>query len=877
MKQHLSAQVAAKSYRPFVLKAFVATLASAGILSGPLAWAQSAPIPAVKDEKPAQEVDVVVVTGVRRAAETAQQIKKDSDQVIDSIVADDIGKFPDTNVAQTLARVTGIQVSRDAGEANSVLIRGLPGIATLLNGREVFTTVGRFIQLQDIPSAMLQRIDVYKSQGADLVEGGIAGVVDVRTNRPFDFAGFTLAANGRSDYGERSKTNDPNINMLVSNRWKTQYGEFGALLGLSYVQNRYREERSFNIEPTPQGGTLTGPFVMGLQAISGDRKREAENFALQWRPNATVEIYAEGLSTHFRNTFETDFFVGLPFLGGSITTTRIPGTNQAQTISSRNTFTIDSTQANQQKNLTQQFAFGGRWDVSQNLRLTSEVAHTSSKFRFANPILDTNTTVPVVNVDTNRNGAAFLQYTGQDMTDPRNFALFQLFDRYGTDNGSSTEVRADAIYGADNMGIFKELSTGFRVASRKVDSIKSFEGAAGAPFGAINAASISGLSCVSPELAGNYGLARWYTPCASFLLNNTAVIRQAVTGSAAAKPLDPGSLFKDTEKSVAVYGKAKIATELGGIPIDGVLGVRVIKTDEDLEGNNLLTNGKYVAAPNSSSNTDVLPSASFRFHLRTDLIARLSLGKTITRPDFAQLNPGAAYISAGPTVRATATGGNPNLKPVTGRNIDGSIEWYFAPASALSATVFQHYFDGYILSRAEQETFGGINFLVTRPYNANDGYLQGAEVGYQQFFDKLPGVFSGLGLQANATYTRGETTSSTDPTLANKAFPGLSKLSYNIVGLYEKNGWSARLAYNWRSKFVAQYNYANSGLDLTVAPISTLDGSLSYRITPNLSLTLDGNNLLDFKYKDYFSDPSVYPRDLRRNERRVGVGINWKM
>ena len=125
-------------------------------------------------------------------------------------------------------------------------------------------------------------------------------------------------------------------------------------------------------------------------------------------------------------------------------------------------------------------------------------------------------------------------------------------------------------------------------------------------------------------------------------------------------------------------------------------------------------------------------------------------------------------------------------------------------------------------------------------------------------------------------------TSSTNPSLEGKDFAGLSKYSYNLVGLYEKGGVSARLAYNWRSKFVQVYNDrpGNAGTaparDLIAAPMSTLDGSISYKFTPNLSLNLTGTNLLNYKYQDYWTDPAIYPRDTRRYDRTVGLSLAWR-
>ena len=127
----------------FTLKALVASLIGAGMLTATAAWSQEV------TSTDATTTNVITVTGVRAAAESAQNIKKNSDEVMDTIVADDIGKFPDTNVAQTLAHVPGIQVFRNSYEVTSVLIDGLPDVATLLNGRDVFTSTGRYISLAE--------------------------------------------------------------------------------------------------------------------------------------------------------------------------------------------------------------------------------------------------------------------------------------------------------------------------------------------------------------------------------------------------------------------------------------------------------------------------------------------------------------------------------------------------------------------------------------------------------------------------------------------------------------------------------------------------------------------------------------------------------
>lgn len=868
---------------PFALKLTVAALASAGLLSSASVWAQeSAPDASAQ----ATDANVVVVTGVRRAAQTAQKIKRDADNVIDSIVADDIGKFPDTNVAQTLARVSGIQVRRDAGEANSVLIRGLPGISTLLNGREMFTTTGRYIQLADIPSTMLQRVDVYKSQSADLLEGGIAGVIDVRTNRPFDFKGATTNVIVGARNQDKARKSDPEASALFSNRWKTSAGEFGALVGLSYVKNDFWEERTFQSFPIQKDWLLpklTGPDVIGLQAIYGKRERTAANFALQYRPNSTLGIYAEGLASHYQNRDESDFFVGIPWWAPSagISATKIPGTDELDTVNSKDANAILSTQARHADNKTSQYAVGARWKVTPDLRVTSELARTDSKYVWQNPILDDLVTTPDVYSKTNVNGGAYMLYRGIDIGDPANVRLFQLFDRYGNDKGGSTDFRADATYTPATDGLFKEFTAGVRANHRTAESIKSFEGSVSAPPN-VKASTLPGMNCNVPTLTGDYGTQTWYTPCASFLLDSTSVVRQAVTGNPAAKGIDPGSFFKDVEKNYSMYVSGKLGFDMGAVPIDGVLGVRVTRTDSDLIGKSFIK-GQYVETPVSASGTDVLPSASFKARLQNDVIVRAAYAKTLTRPNFSQLNPGTAYVAAnGTTVQSTASGGNPNLKPFTGQNLDTALEWYFAPTGMLSATLFRHNFDGYIINKSVPEVFQGVKYDTSRPFNTDKGHLQGLELSYRQFYESLPGWLGGFGLEANATYMEGGLTSSVIPALQGKPFSGLSKTSYNVVALYEKAGVSARLAYNWRSKFVQVYgdHPGNAGTaparDLIAAPMSTLDGSLSYKFTPNVSVNLTGTNLLNFQYVDYWDNKDLYPRDTRRYDRTIGISLNWR-
>lgn len=843
--------------------------------------------------------EVVVVTDVRGAAAAAQEIKQRSDFVVDAIVAEDVGKLPDNSVAEALARVTGIQIRRDAGEANSVLVRGLPNVVTLLNGREVFTTTGRFIALGDVPANLLQGVDVYKSNGASQVEGGIAGTIDVRTRRAFDNPGVHVNVNVRGPYNDKAETFNPNLGLTLSKTWGQQ---FGAIVGLSYIGNRYHEERAFNVEFVDQSGAggafgpgnpapvrpLLAPFVMGYIPIGGNRKRTAGNFAVQWRPDDHTELYAEGFATQFKNKFELDFFVGLPLLGdGRATATVNPGTNVLHTLRNNNVFTITSTQANDNSSLTQQYAVGGDKRLGR-VKLSTDLSFTKSEFELINPILDLGIVVPQVSVSTDANGTAQLDYGGPNfnIAADQGFSLANWFDNHRIDNGRAVDWRGDAEWADRASKHVDKLAVGLRVADRSADSIGGIPGGTGAPItGTRLASEFPGLGCVSEPMASggpDYVMTQWFTPCSSYLLNNTGLIRQAFTGTTARKPLDSGTFFDMSEKTYAAYGQAILRGPLGSRAWSAVLGVRVVRTGEHLQGNlsqDTNNDGRldYTPVTIDTNTTDVLPSLNTKLSVTARLVGRFSYSRTLTRPNFADLNPGVSLSTiVSNTTGLTGAGGNPNLKPVKSNNFDLSGEWYFTKVGFLTATGFYRDFNGYVQPSVENVNYFGDVYRVTRPGNTGDGSLKGFELGYQQFYDFLPGVFKGVGLQGNYTYMDGDTTNL--DTGVRLSITGLSKQSYNIVGLYVHGPLSARLAYNWRDKFLDVRNIA-AGYDLHVNQTKQLDGQISYKFSDRFTVSLEGVNLLDTEFTDFFVDPNNvqltgnFPRDTRRYDRTVIFGV----
>lgn len=397
----------------------------------------SVPMLAQAQDEPLLEE--VVVTGIRASLNKAIDIKRESMDVMDSIVAEDIGKLPDNNVVESLQRVAGVQVTdRADGETNVVSIRGLTDVSTTVNGRTIFTASGRAVALADIPSTLVSRVDVIKNRSAETYENGIAGQIDVHTFRPFDFDGSKVSVAARGIYLEEAEAVNPTISALFSNRWETDAGDFGALLNVSYNETEYRSQSTtpgaqvvFATENPPAGwapleriqptddraaeeiwtpGLETGlpteagstfdingeqvPYYISRDAMfmsdfTGERERPAANVSLQFAPNDRSEYTFEAFYNGFRNEgFNSlnfafvDWWGSLDGLPGDLTDSfeLYEGTNVIKERTIRNGFTFGSGDYSTGKTDSYVYALGGDWELSDNFNLKSELVYQDSEF-----------------------------------------------------------------------------------------------------------------------------------------------------------------------------------------------------------------------------------------------------------------------------------------------------------------------------------------------------------------------------------------------------------------------------------------------------------------------------------------------------------------
>jgi len=280
------------------------------------------------------DLEEIVVSGYRKSLQSAQDIKRDSDVVVDSVTAADIGELPDRSVTETLQRIPGVQINRFAAgvdpdhfsvEGSGVTVRGLSYVHSEFNERDTFTANnGRALSFADVPAELLGGVDVYKSPSADRIEGGIGGTVNLRTRKPFDSKGMALAGSLEGNYGNFIKKWTPAGSILFSDRWETGIGEIGILGSYSNSRIKSRADKimlsNFAIRGLRSDQMTLDPSVSGVVpagdtkvyfprgAVGGsqefDRKRQGMSAAVQWRsPDQSWEAIVQFIRSDARESW----------------------------------------------------------------------------------------------------------------------------------------------------------------------------------------------------------------------------------------------------------------------------------------------------------------------------------------------------------------------------------------------------------------------------------------------------------------------------------------------------------------------------------------------------------------------------------------------
>ena len=856
--------------------------------------------PAALAQQQGAAIEEIVVTGIRRSITDAIAVKRNSDRISDGISAEDIGRLPDENVAEALQRINGVQVQRRNGEGGGVAVRGLTANRLELNGFTVVDPTGRvtgpdegiFPVLQFIPSSLLSGVQVAKSSSAEQIEGSLGGTVNLQILSPFDARrGINYSVEGAWD----DRTGD--IDPRVSATWATVTDDerLGVLLSLSHTARSVGEElflsrtgwsgQDTNGDGVPDANVAPGDIR--FQTLEEDRDRNGFLGSLRMRPDDDSELYLTAFLASYDLGRDRSWFSS----GGSggndpaayINPTVSPagsilsGGFTSQIQGNGETLTNEST--------TRSIVLGGSrilgdWNFSGSVSVGS--AKQEDRQDFAR---------------VRHNGVAFHRDFSGDV--PRNEVTdgFDVTNPDAYDSGSGligfsnaidyeneeSAARFDASYALDG-GFLTSIDAGLRWSDQESSrsQLRAGDNNGGSVWIVSTAGGLSGN--VDPALFRVVSLGDVFGGSVSNIPSYLAAHPGGLGGTGALLGFvnaNPHSSATRSNQGIFVtqpdgsYGTAEtivsayVRADFGGERWGGNFGVRYVRTDQDSNFNVISTpGGVRTVTPQALSRSydDVLPSANVRFDLTDDVMLRLGASQTMSRPNTSALNGGIALDEAA----GTAGGGNPELDPARADALDLSLEWYASETQLLSAGLFRKNVRGFLESKTVERVVQGATntnpaspnqgtnlFLVTTSAATEESSISGVELSYQNVLD------NGLGIMANYTYIDSDG-------LGNLPLTGLSENSYNVVGFYENERFSIRLAYNYRGDFLMNPSFV--GTPMFEEGRAQLDASVQYRVSDMFRLTLDAINLNDERVYQY---ATIQERAFRiaRTGTRVFFGL----
>jgi iron complex outermembrane receptor protein len=877
-----------------------------------------------KNTDKAGQIEQITVNGIRGSLQKSLSQKRNADSHVEVITAEDIGKMPDKNVADSLSRVPGVTIGNAGAteggfdEADRVSMRGTnPSLTqTLINGHNVASgdwfvldqsgQVGRSVSYTLLPSELVGSVVVHKSSQASLVEGGVAGSVDIITRKPLEFKKqFTAEATLGAVYADLPGKTDPQISALVN--WKNEANTFGILVQ-AFSEERHLQRQGQEIlgytKIAPGSAIATAhPDLAGVYApnlinsalFEQQRKRTGGLIDAQFKVSNDFSFDVNAFTSEMKaaNYNRSYEFWGAQVINAGAGQSPNPGyTVKNNTLTSATFAPVAGTNygvydqiSRPDESASSNFVeLGTKWRATDALTFTTKLGTSTGEGK--------TPTQNVAEWNVGVGAGAGYQLNGTGTAANWNLGA--------TNNASPAGSQFGWIFGDQNINVKDkenwaqadgEFSAGWGALStvqfglRYNDHKRSSDGVIGqGPLNAGNPGAVN--SAANPanfpqgysNFPSNFGSGLgsgfptnvWYYSPGQLAAYNAFTNRDPVTRE------DWNSEFSVKEKNTAGY----LQGNFEGNHWSGNVGVRVVQTKENVISNvaaaasapGAITTsafGPFVKQYDNNTYVDVLPSMNLKFDLSKDVIARFAASKTMTRPDYSSLagqvtlTPPAAFGAIG-----SGTGGNPNLKPITSNNFDASLEWYFAPRSLVSASVFNMNLSSYVglgtvtrsyvTSTADHPANYMADYVLTVPTNTS-GTVNGIELAYEMPLGK------NFGFATNLTLINAYDAS-------NGPLVGASKRTGNLTAYYEDERFNARISYNYRSSFY-------SGLDRSTAfyqaGVGTLAMSLGYKYSEQLSFTLDGQNLNNPTLK-YFALNEDQPRAFYKNGRQFYLNAHLK-
>jgi len=744
-----------------------ALISTFGILafSTPAA-AQTTPDPAQSDD--ATTVDEVVVTGFRGSLERALTLKRNSNSVVDSIVAEDIAKFPDNNLAESLARVPGVTITRAGGEGQSISVRGLgPDFTRVrINGIEAQATTGsnrgRGFDFNVFASELFSQLDVRKTPSANVEEGSLGATVDLHTARPFSQSGFTAALSAQGGWNDLSEEANPRVAALISNRWDTPLGEFGASASIAYSEKTTLQNGASTglwnagnadggwcnpvTKPTLCAGTSTAalataslattryPRFLRYQDYRLDTERTGITGTLQWRPQASTLVTFDALYSKFegeRNERQLEA-IGLSRTaaqgGKPETVVRdivVDENGTAVFMALDNVDVRSENYVDIYDTTFQQYTLNVEQQFGEKLTVTGLVGYVKNDF---NNAIDYIVQMDRQNTDGYsydfRPGGEYfpaINY-GFDVTDPNQWYIGPAVTAAGGTGASGPDIRLRPNY---NDNIYKTAQLDFKYAwsdnltllggvqVKNYEFIGTGQRLAGGETNIPAMPTGSTVASLSEDYCGFRGLDLptgtpncWRSPSLGAIADAYGVFsntgRFALSSTVASARGDNRTVTEDDE---GVYLGAEFNLTALGMPVRGDIGVRHVKTKQ--ESGFFTTTG---SGPNDFQWTEVsrtynddLPSLNLVIEPHEDVLVRFGAAKVMARAGLGSISAATNVNVAGGS--RTVSSGNPNLEPYRAKTFDLAFEWYPARGSILSAGFFYKDISTYIQNTTDTMTF----------------------------------------------------------------------------------------------------------------------------------------------------------------------------
>lgn len=856
-------------------------------------------------------LEEVVVTGVRASIISARNIKRDEIGVVDAISAEDLGKFPDINLSETLQRVPGITLNRtNTGAGATINLRGLSEDFTRvqINGMTAPSSnaaSGRGFDFQILPSELFTKVVLHKSVQARHTEGGLAGLVEMSTPQPFDYQGFKLSGSGQGDHSDITGNVGSRGSVLISNNWNDTFGIAAAFV---YAHGEAQSNRSggFNVRPfaaTALDGVGTpeerAAYVNNIPHYIwnySEDESKSGNVTLQWRPSDDIEVVVGGLysqldATRYLTRFDAPNESNVATIQNAVIRNGIITSGTFGPVQQR----VGANNQSRDDELYQATA-SVKWTPTDDWTISPFVGYTerknagvSSLLSFRRADLSTGQFV---------NGQVSYQHRGRYVdwstsgtdfsSNPEEFLInvFSVIPQRSRDSDLETRLDFEHTFGDSAL---KALNFGVRYSDREMVNVN--EGGVTVRAGSgvdrrtlpsladslhrIDDFNISGAPAGIP---GTLNTADIDAALALWLPNG---IYGAPIAGAAVTPRTLQGLINTYdlgEATSSVYGE--LTFEVDRLLVNA--GLRFLNTEQTTHGT-AVTNNQPRPVSDVHSYQAFLPSASLRYEVGDEVYIRTAYARSFTRPNLADLAP-TENVTGVDEGGGFGTQGNPALEPFTADNVDLGVEWYFGEEGLLSATLFYKSLDGII----DTETFTELRtfprqrdgvlvtapVLISRPANGASAKIKGLELAGQMRLTFLPeGWLQNFGVLANYTYADSSADFNAENDVRSSGLPGLSRNSYNASIYYDDQRFSARLAYAWRSEYLSQFAGA-WGIPEFKDAYGLLDLSANYQLTGSLQLNLQVLNLTKEVWS-YTSDAIKAPDNVTQLDRRILFGARY--